>query len=101
MIYRAPMNDARRQLRSPNLFRFDSRPWRMLVLLGWLAGAGLGVSSATAAEERQTTSVTHRPNILLIVADDLGYGDLGCFGGDNPTPNIDSIARDGVRFTHA
>lgn len=42
------------------------------------------------------------PNILLILADDLGYGDLGCFGcEDIPTPNIDSIARDGVRFTNA
>jgi arylsulfatase A-like enzyme len=39
---------------------------------------------------------------VLIVADDLGYGDLGCFGcPDIPTPNIDSIARAGVRFTQA
>jgi arylsulfatase A len=43
-----------------------------------------------------------RPNIVLIVADDLGYGDLACFGGtDIPTPHIDSLARDGVRFTQA
>lgn len=43
-----------------------------------------------------------RPNIVLIVADDLGYGDLGCFGvTDIPTPHIDSIARDGVRFRQA
>ena len=40
-----------------------------------------------------------RPNILLIVADDLGYGELSCQGGDIPTPNIDSIAANGVRFT--
>lgn len=40
------------------------------------------------------------PNILVIVADDLGYGDLGCHGGkDIPTPNIDSIAASGVRCT--
>ena len=39
------------------------------------------------------------PNILLIYADDLGYGDLGCYGGDIPTPNIDSIAQTGIRFT--
>ncbi len=40
------------------------------------------------------------PNIVLIVADDLGYGELGCQGNTEiPTPHIDSIARDGVRFT--
>ena len=43
-----------------------------------------------------------RPNVILIVADDLGYGELGCFGGqDVPTPQIDSISRHGVRFTNA
>ena len=41
-----------------------------------------------------------RPNIVLIFADDLGYGDLGCYGETRwKTPNLDSIARDGVRFT--
>ena len=39
-----------------------------------------------------------RPNILLIVADDLGYSDLGCFGGEIETPNLDSLASKGVRF---
>src|SRR5687767_3479042 len=42
-----------------------------------------------------------RPNIIFILADDLGYGELGCFGGKHiPTPHIDSIARNGVRFTN-
>lgn len=41
-----------------------------------------------------------RPNIVLIVVDDLGYGELGCYGGrEIPTPNIDLLAKDGVRFT--
>ncbi|HKK77607.1 MAG TPA: arylsulfatase, partial [Saprospiraceae bacterium] len=40
-----------------------------------------------------------RPNILLIVADDLGYGDIGCFGGDIETPNIDALAARGIRFS--
>ncbi|MDX2150831.1 MAG: sulfatase-like hydrolase/transferase [Bryobacteraceae bacterium] len=44
---------------------------------------------------------TRRPNIVLIVADDLGYGELGCQGNPQiPTPNIDRIARSGVRFTN-
>lgn len=41
-----------------------------------------------------------RPNVLLILADDLGPGDLGCFGGTvAPTPHLDRMAREGVRFT--
>jgi arylsulfatase A len=47
-------------------------------------------------------SAAERPNIVIILADDLGYGDLGCFGcKDIPTPNIDRLARSGVRFTQA
>ena len=41
-----------------------------------------------------------RPNILLIVADDLGYSDLGCYGGEIKTPNIDLLAKQGILFTH-
>lgn len=41
-----------------------------------------------------------RPNIVLILADDLGYGDLGCYGSQlNRTPNIDRLAKEGMRFT--
>lgn len=39
------------------------------------------------------------PNILLIVADDLGYSDAGCFGGEVKTPNLDQLARNGLRLT--
>lgn len=40
-----------------------------------------------------------RPNILVILSDDMGYSDLGCFGGEIATPNLDSLAKNGVRFT--
>lgn len=40
-----------------------------------------------------------RPNILLIVADDLGYADLGSYGGDIDTPNLDQLAKEGIRFS--
>src|SRR5687767_12961626 len=58
----------------------------------WLAVLLLGiVSLATAAD---------RPNILVIVADDLGYADLGIQGGqDVPTPHLDALAKSGVRCT--
>lgn len=44
-------------------------------------------------------AAAHQPNFLLIVADDLGWSDLGAFGGEIATPNLDAIANGGVRFT--
>ena len=41
-----------------------------------------------------------RPNIVLILADDVGYSDLGCFGGEIATPNLDALAAGGLRFTN-
>jgi len=40
-----------------------------------------------------------RPNIMIIMVDDMGYSDVGCFGGEINTPNIDGLASDGLRFT--
>jgi len=61
---------------------------RLLVLVGLMILA----SPARAAT----------PNIVLILADDLGYGDLGCYGATKiPTPNLDRVAREGLRFTDA
>src|SRR5262245_14226928 len=47
-----------------------------------------------------TGDVQRPPNIVLIYADDLGYGDLSCYGSGISTPYIDQIAREGIRFTH-
>lgn len=44
-------------------------------------------------------SETNKPNIVFIYADDLGYGDLGCYGGKNSTPNLDALAAGGMRFS--
>jgi arylsulfatase A-like enzyme len=45
-------------------------------------------------------NAAQKPNIVFIFADDLGYGDIACFGGkDIKTPNIDSLARDGMKLT--
>src|SRR5262249_30927078 len=40
-----------------------------------------------------------QPNVIIILADDLGPGDLSCYGGKTPTPNLDRMAQEGVRFT--
>src|SRR2546430_15395685 len=40
-----------------------------------------------------------RPNILVILVDDMGYSDIGCYGGEIHTPNLDKLAHEGVRFT--
>ncbi|KAK4994955.1 hypothetical protein LTR28_000688, partial [Elasticomyces elasticus] len=48
---------------------------------------------------RGTDGAPKRPNFLLIVADDLGFSDLSCFGGEIRTPNLDRLADEGVRFT--
>ncbi len=40
-----------------------------------------------------------RPNIILIMSDDMGFSDIGCYGGEIATPNLDSLAKDGIRFT--
>ncbi|MFZ5830161.1 MAG: arylsulfatase [Planctomycetota bacterium] len=50
-----------------------------------------GIGTVGAAE-------SPRPNVLLIMADDLGYSDLGCYGGEIETPNLDRLAADGMRF---
>ena len=55
----------------------------------------LGLSVCMAAD-----SPKGRPNILLIVADDLGYSDLGCFGGEIKTPHLDTLAKHGVLATN-
>jgi arylsulfatase A-like enzyme len=55
-------------------------------------GLLLGLTVASYAQDQ-------RPNILLIVADDMGYADMGAFGGDIVTPNLDELAAEGVRFT--
>lgn len=54
------------------------------------------------AKEPVKKNDTKKPNIILILADDLGYAEIGCNGADKyKTPNIDKLASDGLRFTHA
>lgn len=57
------------------------------------------LASCTSTEEKG--SHTNLPNVVIIYADDLGYGDVGAYGATEiPTPNLDKLAREGVRFTN-
>ena len=59
------------------------------------------VAPATGLAAEKSVPRTDRPNIVVIVADDLLSSELSCYGGKNiETPNIDRLAREGVRFTH-
>src|SRR5262245_9684464 len=60
----------------------------IVALALWLVGWGALVSCGA-----------ERPNILLILLDDVGYSDYGCFGSEIETPNIDRLASQGLRFT--
>ena len=50
------------------------------------------------AKEQETTASDTRPNIVLIIGDDIGYSDLGCYGAEIQTPNLDRLAANGLRF---
>lgn len=63
----------------------------VLVAGAWLLADAVAAQAEPPAERP--------PNILLVVADDVGYSDLGVFGGEIRTPNIDALAADGVMFT--
>ncbi len=60
---------------------------------GFLLGAGCRSVQGDAVSSR-------RPNIILIMADDMGFSDIGCYGGEIETPNLDRLAANGVRFTN-
>ena len=57
--------------------------------------AGAATFSSVTSQAKQQTP----PNVLVIMADDLGYSDIGCYGGEIDTPNLDSLAANGLRFS--
>lgn len=66
-------------------------------------GIALSIFSGVAETQISSVSKHKSPNILLITADDLGIGSVGCFGGkpQGLTPNLDRFAKEGIRFNHA
>jgi len=54
---------------------------------------------ASCSNQQKKEKNTEKPNVILIMADDMGYSDIGCYGGEAQTPNIDRLAGEGLRFT--
>lgn len=75
------------------------RPWvpgRAVLLL--MASVCVVLSGGVEASQEGTESKS-RPNVLLIMADDMGYSDLGAYGGEIETPNLDRLSEEGMRFS--
>lgn len=62
--------------------------------------AGLAMLRRTTAMAGEAPARTRPPNFLIILADDMGFSDIGCYGGEIETPQLDKLAAGGVRFTH-
>lgn len=67
----------------------------------WIAFLAVFIFNSCANKKLITVVPTDnkRPNIVLIMADDMGYSDIGCYGSEIPTPNLDRLAHSGIRFT--
>src|SRR5438045_2429697 len=90
---------------APMTHRIDRIPLPQLVSLALaaaMAAAAVFVSLSAAARADSAGAAgaaPAKPNVLIILADDMGYSDLGCYGGEIETPNLDGLAKDGLRFT--
>ena len=71
----------------------------VLPVLAMILTLTIGTLQTHAQDQLETNAKSNRPNILLIVADDLGYSDLGSYGGEINTPVLDKLAQQGTRFT--
>ena len=79
---------------------------RVLAVLALLGGLGLGrvdaiaPSAADSKAQPAKAGAAERPNIVLLLADDWGFTDVGAFGGEIETPNLDALAHEGLRFSN-
>ena len=72
---------------------------KFFVKIALISLVGLVLLNSCTNQKSTPEKVNTRPNILLVVADDLGFTDLGCYGSEIKTPNIDALAQQGTRLT--
>ena len=72
---------------------------KLTILSALVLTVTLITTPAHAQDSLKSGQKNKRPNILLIVADDMGYSDLGSYGGEIKTPVLDQLAQQGVRYT--
>src|SRR5262245_61327473 len=65
-----------------------------------IAAAALGAATLAQPSAAPVPVKTKQPNIVILLADDWGFTDVGAFGGEMATPNIDALAAKGVRFSN-
>ena len=78
-------------------------PFRRLFYLFAFASvlaAPLATAASTDDASASSLATSQRPNIVLVLADDLGFSDLGSYGSEINTPNLDAIAEEGLRFSN-
>ena len=71
---------------------------RSLLCSVWAVAVGLWAALPLAAGETPEAEV-NCPDVVIVIGDDIGYSDFGCYGGEIETPNIDRLAAGGLRFT--
>ena len=64
-----------------------------------MAAAAIGIAGGAFRASAATAQPDARPNIIIILVDDMGWSDIAPYGGEIPTPNLDALAAHGVRFT--
>lgn len=93
------------KLRPYATWRHTTATGRLIAVVGAILAFGPAAQAADQAKANSSSGDSNaaatgqRPNIVLIMSDDMGYSDIGCYGGEIPTPNLDRLAAGGLRFS--
>ena len=94
--------DRRHTASTPILFS-PLRSWKCrlggALAIGNLFSTGVALHAVLLLSALAAASPPAQPNVVVILADDLGFSDLGCYGSEIPTPHLDALAKNGLRFT--
>ena len=71
-----------------------------VLFAAFLLSITLTSTTATADTHTEKKGASKRPNVVILIADDMGYGDIGAYGSEIKTPNVDKLAQEGMQFTN-